>query len=126
MAGRKPNAPVKGKTADKKQTKSACERRKTNVESACDCALTDYDIASDVLGSQKSLIKLYSTSLCEIDCKRLRELVNEQMTEAAEEQLDVFLYMNDRGMYKTENAPLQKIKAARTKFEKCSCNKKKG
>ena len=105
------------------KTAKSTKRNVTMSESACDCALTDYDIASDVLGSQKSLIKLYSTSLCEIDCKKLRDLVNTQMTAAAEEQLDVFLYMNDRGMYKTENAPVQKIKSARTKFDKCICRK---
>ena len=104
------------------KTTNKAKKNATSCESARDCALTDYDIASDVLGCQKSLIKLYTTSLCEIDCKKLRSLVTTQMTEASEDQLDVFLYMNDRGMYKTENAPLGKIKTARSKFEKC-CKK---
>ena len=104
------------------KTTNKAKKNATMSESACDCALTDYDIASDVLGCQKSLIKLYTTSLCEIDCKKLRSLVTTQMTEASEDQLDTFLYMNDRGMYKTENAPLGKIKTARSKFEKC-CKK---
>lgn len=115
------NSAAKTASGRKKQAKQGCDCKKTATESACDCALSDYDIASDVLGSQKALIKLYTTSLCEIDCRRLRDLVGTQLSEAAEEQLDVFLYMNDRGMYKTENATLQKVKAARSRFDKCTC-----
>ena len=38
------------------------------------------------------------------------------MNECACDQLDAFLYMNERGMYKTEPAPIQKVKEARQKF----------
>lgn len=89
------------------------------------CKLTDYDIISDVLGSHKNLIKLYGTALCEIDCKDLRNVVTGKMTECAEDQLDAFVYMNQRGMYKTEPAPVQKVKETRQRFCGCIKNIKK-
>ena len=105
------------KNSATKSVKSNCASKKNCTEFAQECcSLTDFDIASDVLGSHKALIKLYGTALCEIDCTSLRSIVNEQMSECAEDQLDVFTYMNARGMYKTEPAPVQKVKEARQKF----------
>ncbi len=91
-----------------------------NVEAAQDnCRLSDYDIISDVLGGHKNLVKLYGTALCETDSEQLRKLINAQMSECAVDQFDAFKYMNDRGMYKVEPAPVQKVKSARTKYCKC-------
>ena len=119
-SAKKPSS-VKSKTATKPENKSnrATEFAQDN------CKLNDYDIISDVLGSHKSLIKLYGTALCEISNEDLRNLVNSKMTECAEDQLDAFLYMNERGMYKTEPAPIQKVKEARQKFCGCVKNLKK-
>ena len=80
------------------------------------CSLNDYDIISDVLARHKALVSIYSTSLLEISEKQLRDLVENKMTECATDQFDAFNYMHDRGMYKTENAPAQKIKDAQQKF----------
>ena len=85
------------------------------------CELNDYDIISDVLGCQKSLMKLYATSLCEIAEEPLRTLVNAKLTECASDQFDAFCYMNERGMYKTEQAPKDKIKQAQKTFGCCEC-----
>ncbi len=86
------------------------------TKSAKNCSLSDYDIISDVLARHKSLVTLYSTSLLEISEKPLRDLVENKMTECATDQFDAFNYMHDRGMYKTENAPAQKVKEAQQKF----------
>lgn len=40
------------------------------------------------------------------------------MTECAVDQYDAFRYMNERGMYKVEPAPVQKVKSAKVKFGK--------
>ena len=85
------------------------------------CELTDYDIISDILGNQKSLVTLYSTSLIEVAEEPLRTILSDKMTEAATDQFDAFNYMHDRGMYKTEPAPSQKIKEAKEKFSCCEC-----
>lgn len=90
--------------------------KKTN-----NCQLNDFDIISDVLGCHKTLVKLYTTSLCEIAEEPLRNIVNEQLSECACDQFDAFNYMNERGMYQTEQAPAQKIKEARQKFSSCEC-----
>ena len=115
-------------SANCKDKNNCCNNDSTTKKSRAteiaqeNCSLSDCDIASDVLGAQKSLISKYSVALCEIDCKNLRSIISNQMTEIAKDQLDVFLYMNERGMYKTEPAPLQKVKEAREKF--CSTAKK--
>lgn len=103
------------KTTTAKSGKSCCRA----TEHAQDmCKLTDYDIISDILSSQKGLIKLYGTALCEVASEDLRTVVTQKMTECAEDQYDAFLYMNERGMYKTEPAPVSKIKQACDKFGK--------
>jgi spore coat protein CotF len=114
----KKNTTTKGKTSVKSKTATK-PTQKCNcwTEQAQDaCKLTDYDIISDVLGSHKNLIKLYGTALCEIGCEDLRSIVEDKMSECAEDQFDAFLYMNARGMYKTEPATVQKVKEARQKF----------
>ena len=111
-----------GKTAQPKsaQPKSAQNKNRAACRSVAeaqrDCRLTDYDIISDILGSHKSLIKLYGTALCEIASEDLRDIVSCQMAECAEDQFDAFNYMNARGMYPTEPAPVQKVKQTRQKF----------
>ena len=71
-----------------------------------------------MLGGHKNLVKLYGTALLETDSEKLRKLINTQMSECAMDQYDAFRYMNDRGMYKVEPAPAQKIKSACAKFGK--------
>lgn len=113
-------------TSVKSKTATRSTRNSRATEFAQDnCKLNDYDIISDVLGSHKNIIGLYGTALCEIDAKDLRDIVSCKMNECAEDQLDAFLYMNERGMYKTEPAPLQKVKEARGRFSGCIKNLKK-
>lgn len=104
----------------KKNMQATGSQRKMSAEFAQEqCKLSDQEIISDVLGSHKALVKLYGTALCESSCPQLRDLVNSQMTECAQDQFDAFLYMNERGMYPTDNAPLPKITQAKKKFTKC-------
>ena len=85
------------------------------------CKLSDKEIISDVLGSQKALIKLYGTALCETSCPKLRDLIDIQLSECAEDQFDAFLYMHERGLYPTDAAPMPKINQAKKKY--CACEK---
>ena len=82
------------------------------------CSLSDQEIVSDVLGCQKSLVKLYSSALCETSCTELRDLIGNHISECAIDQYDAFLYMNERGMYPTDNAPTPKVTQAQKKFVK--------
>lgn len=115
-------------TTQKQQTKTTAKKspatktatkgsRGQKVEAAQDnVILSDFDIASDILGNQKTLIEKYGQAICEISCPTLRKIVSSQMSECASDQLDCFNYMHERGMYKTEAAPANKIKQAKQKY----------
>ena len=114
--------PKKSTTTKRPAQKPCCNQ----TEHAQDCCkLSDYDIVSDVLSSHKGLIKLYGTALCEVAEENLRGIIESKMSECAEDQYDAFLYMNSRGMYKTEPAPLQKVKEARQKYAGSNAKNKK-
>ncbi len=99
---------------------SDCPKNCSCTEFAQDvCKLSDKEIISDVLGSQKALIKLYGTALCEASCPKLRNLIDNQLSECAEDQYDAFLYMQERGLYPTDTAPMPKINQAKKKFTAC-------
>lgn len=68
------------------------------------CKLDDYEIISDVLGSEKEIVKLYSTALCEAAEENFRLILRENLDYAAEDQYKAFEFMQSRGMYKTEQA----------------------
>ncbi len=115
------------KTANKKPAvkKPAQKIGCVATEQAQDaCKLSDYDIVSDVLSSHKGLIKLYGTALCEVAEPKLRNVIETKLGECAEDQYDIFLYMNSRGMYKTEPAPAQKVKESKQKYAGSTKNKK--
>ncbi|MDE7163912.1 MAG: spore coat protein [Clostridiales bacterium] len=80
------------------------------------CQLDDYEIISDVLGSEKQIVKLYSTALCETAEENLRDIIRDNFTEAAADQFKVFSYMQENGMYKTEQASEAKILEAKQQF----------
>lgn len=80
------------------------------------CDLDDYEIISDVLGSEKQLVKLYSTALCEAAEENFRDIIRENFTEVAADQYKAFTFMQERGMYKTEQAPENKITEAKQQF----------
>lgn len=80
------------------------------------CSLDDYEIISDVLGSEKQLVKLYSTALCESAEEPLRDVIRDNLIECAADQYSTFEYMQKRGMYPTEQAPVEKIEQAKQQF----------
>lgn len=80
------------------------------------CALDDYEIISDVLGSEKQLVKLYSTALCESAEEPLRNVIRDNLMECANDQYATFEYMQKHGMYKTEQAEEEKILQAKQQF----------
>ncbi len=87
--------------------------------------LDDVALISDILSSQKNLIKMYGSALCEVSCENLRKVVNKQMSECANDQFDAFLYMNERNQYPTEPAPAQKVVQAKQKFAQKQAKMKK-
>lgn len=80
------------------------------------CELDDYEIISDVLGSEKQIVKLYSTALCEASEEPFRNLLKGNLDDAAADQYKAFKFMEERGMYQTEQATEQKISQAKQQF----------
>ena len=89
------------------------------------CSLDDYEIISDVLGSEKQIVKLYSTALCEAAEEPFRNIIKENLDEAAADQYKAFEFMQARGMYQTEQATEQDITKAKEQFtplcNNCCC-----
>lgn len=108
-----------GRRSDNTKHTSCTDCGCNHTESGRDCSLDDDEIISDVLGCQKSLIKLYGTALCESSCPNLRDIISTHLTECAEDQYDAFLYMNERGLYPTDTAQAPKITQAKRKFTRC-------
>jgi len=79
--------------------------------------LDDAAIVSDVLATQKSLVKMYGTALCEGSNEKFRHLCNTHLTELAEDQYDSFLYMNERNLYPTDPAPAPKLSEAKQRYK---------
>lgn len=80
------------------------------------CKLDDYEIISDVLGSEKQIVKLYSTALCEAAEEQFRNVLRENLDYAAEDQYKAFEFMQSRGMYDTEQASNENISQAKQQF----------
>lgn len=105
-------------TSDELYTTTCAEQR---------CALDDYEIISDVLGSEKQLVKLYSTALCEAAEEPLRNVIKENLAECAEDQYKTFEFMREHDMYPTEQADEHEILKTKQKFpplcRNCDVNK---
>lgn len=90
------------------------------------CELDDYEIISDVLGSEKQLVKLYTTALCEASEEPLRNIFKSHIDSAANDQYKAFEFMQQRGMYKTEQASEEVISEAKQQFgplcNNCNCH----
>jgi len=101
---------------DEEETTSKTKGR-TDLEAAYDnVALEDTDIATDILTSQKGLCKMYGTAITEVSCPNLRNLLHNQFSECADDQFHTFQYMNENGMYPTEDATTEKMNEAKQTF----------
>jgi len=102
---------------DEEETATSKTRTDTDLEAAYDAvALEDTDIATDVLTTQKGLCKMYGTAITEVSCPNLRNLLHEQFSECADDQFHTFQYMNENGMYPTEDATEEKMNEAKQTF----------
>lgn len=87
------------------------------------CSLDDYEIISDVLGSEKQLVKLYSSALCESAEEPLRDVIRANLVECAKDQYATFEFMEKRGMYSVKQADQKEILQAKQQFGPlCNCN----
>jgi len=79
--------------------------------------LDDTALITDILVTQKTLVKRYGNALCEGSSQKFRSIINNHLGEIAEDQYDSFLYMQEHNMYPTEPAPEAKLCEAKQKFK---------
>ncbi len=79
-------------------------------------AFTEKDMLQDILVLEKDIVKTYGSYIIESSCPKMRTVLNNNMKASAEDQYCVFDNMSKRGLYPTEQAPMQKLTQAKTKF----------
>lgn len=79
--------------------------------------LSDKDIATDWLHTEKGLVKTYADMICEISNEQLRTTLLDCFEIASECQFDLWEKMSGAGMYPVENAEAQKIKKEVQKYD---------
>ncbi len=83
-----------------------------------DITLNEKDSLQDMLNIEKSLVKIYATAMTEGASKGFRTLVKSHWSQAAEDQMQVFLEMTELGYYKVESAPETTLSEQKNKFLK--------
>ena len=66
--------------------------------------MSEQELLTDLLNSEKALVKDYIGNYTETACPKLRTLLLNCMTECSEDQFSVFEQMQQRNMYKTKKA----------------------
>ena len=81
--------------------------------------LTDQEMITDVLSSQKFVTGNYNTVANEAKSHQVHDAFMSILKEEHDMQFEVFNEMQSRGWYPTENAEQQKVNAAKQKFSSC-------
>jgi len=80
--------------------------------------LDDASIITDILTTHKTLVKNYSVALTEGSNEKIRKIITTNLSEAANDQFEIFNYMANNNLYPIEPAPPQKLTEAKNKFKK--------
>lgn len=75
--------------------------------------MTQQEILTDLLTTEKSLIKLYAGNITESSCPNLRQLLFNIMNECSQDQYTVFDQMRSRNMYQVKDAPQNEVNTAK-------------
>ncbi|NLO39940.1 MAG: spore coat protein [Ruminiclostridium sp.] len=71
--------------------------------------LTEQEIMTDALNTEKLSITSYGTYLAEATCQNLRQELNQIINENQQIQFEIFDNMQKRGWYQPKNAQLNEI-----------------
>lgn len=77
-------------------------------------SMSEQELLTDLLNSEKAMVKDYASDCTEVACPNLRNLLINCMTECSEDQFAVFEQMQQRNMYKTKPAKEQEVQTAKT------------
>jgi len=122
--------PINTKTTQKKSPPSPRTQKPNTVRMKMEVArdeimLDDTALITDILVTQKTLVKRYGNALCEGSCQKFRSILNTHLGEIASDQFDSFMYMQQNQMYPTEPAPQPKLSEAKQKFKTTEQSMKK-
>ncbi len=80
-------------------------------------ALTDQELAFDLLYQEKSLMANISSEVVEGSQPGLRNVMNDMFMQMGQDQLQIFQAMNSQGWYQLKPAPAQDIQTAKQKYQ---------
>ena len=83
-----------------------------------DLTLNEKDSLTDLLNTEKTIVKVYSTAITEGTSKGFRNLVKENLLKTVDDQINVFLLMTELGYAKVESAPEKVLTEEREKYSK--------
>ena len=75
--------------------------------------MTEKDALTDMITEEKGIVKLYSSALTESVSKQLREVLKNNMLEAAQDQFMLFELMQGKNYYQLKDAPQVEIDTAK-------------
>lgn len=75
-------------------------------------SMTEQELLTDLLHSERALIKEYASNCSEAGCMDLRSLLINCMSEVSNDQFAVFDQMRRRDLYKTKPAKGQDVQTA--------------
>lgn len=78
--------------------------------------LSEQDIMTDALNTEKQSITSYGTYLAEATCQQLRQELCQIINENQQIQYEIFDQIKKRGWYQTKNAQLNEVQQAVTKL----------
>ena len=80
-------------------------------------ALTDQELAFDLLCQEKALMANISSEVVEGSQSGLRNVLNDMFTQMGQDQLQIFQLMNQHGWYQLKPAQPQDIQTAKQKYQ---------
>ena len=80
-------------------------------------ALTDQELAFDLLYQEKALMANISSEVVEGSQPGLRNVMNDMFMQMGQDQLQIFQAMNNQGWYPLKPAQPQDIQTAKQKYE---------
>jgi spore coat protein CotF len=78
--------------------------------------MTEQEIVTDLLASEKHLTSAVNTFITESTCANLRQNLKDILSEEHYIHENLYNIMNSKGWYPTSDAPAQEVQKAKDKF----------
>lgn len=75
--------------------------------------MTEKELLTDLLNTEKQLVKEYATNITEASCANLRQVLVNNLWECSQDQYSVFDQMRQHNMYKVKDAPDNDVQTAK-------------